>query len=80
MEENLTKTIGSDSLYTDYNKDGTLNCKGLTKREYFASMALQGLLSNSKMLTEHENMRTIFDYLIPLSIKCAEKFIGDLNA
>jgi hypothetical protein len=27
--------------------DGNVTCKGLTKREYFAAMAMQGLLANS---------------------------------
>jgi len=34
--------------YTEYDKDGNLPT-GLTKREYFAGLAMQGLLASGKL-------------------------------
>jgi hypothetical protein len=68
MEIEQKKTIGSDSLYSD----GTLISKGLTKREYFASMALQGILANSYLIPEIEH-QTKF------AVKYADALIEALN-
>jgi hypothetical protein len=46
------------------NKDTVSYCKGLTKREYFAAMAMQGLLSNPNTSFETRDAVIIADALI----------------
>lgn len=43
---------------------------GLTKREYFAVMALQGLLANNEMSIQ---------FAIKYSVSCADGLISELN-
>jgi methyl coenzyme M reductase beta subunit len=69
-------TDGND-LMTDQNTDTTqLNC-GLTKREYFAAMAMQGLLANNFMIdviNEHSN-----EWIAQSSVSIADALIQELN-
>jgi hypothetical protein len=55
-------------------------CYGLTKREYFASSALQGLLS---IFDEAQNSVTPNDYntsyMVRLAVNAADKLIEELN-
>jgi hypothetical protein len=44
--------------------DGNVTSKGLTKREYFAAMAMQGLLSNPNTSFETRDAVIIADALI----------------
>lgn len=46
---------------------------GLTKREYFAALALQGLSANSF----HKNLSP--DSVAKWSVKCADSLINELN-
>jgi hypothetical protein len=39
------KTDGNQSIDVSYTPGGHLISKGLTKREYFAALAMQGILS-----------------------------------
>lgn len=45
--------------------------EGLTKREYFAAMAMQGILANVGI---HE-----LEYLMHKSVQCADTIIAELN-
>lgn len=47
---------------------------GLTKREYFAAMALQGIISNTKALS-HD----IFPVSAKVAIEYADALIAELN-
>ena len=46
MENETKNKNGDEPINVTYFKDGELNSVGLTKREYFAALALQGLISN----------------------------------
>lgn len=59
-----------DSAFTVFDGDGCTLEDGLTKREYFAAMALQGLLSGGKHLT-----RTVAFQ----AVKLADEIINELN-
>lgn len=37
--------------------EGWPSCSGLTKREYFAAMAMQGMLANNQLVIEHDAAR-----------------------
>lgn len=71
------KTNSNDSV-TSYGfgvKEGRIEKKGLTKREQFAAMAMQGMLSNSDM-----NLDTSYaDNIIEDSIYFADRLIEKLN-
>lgn len=45
---------GNDPAFPDPNVRAVTDYKGLTKREWLAGMAMQGLLSNSYMTEEGE--------------------------
>ena len=47
--------------------------EGLTKREYFAGLALQGILANS----EHGHVS--LEYHIEYAVKAADELITELN-
>jgi len=47
---------------------------GLTKREYFSAMALQGILSNSELLRNYKEID-----LEKLAVKSADNLINQLN-
>ena len=57
------------------NKNDTSVSKGLTKREYFAAMALQGILANS---SEIYNLTTYEQYA-KYSVLQADALINALN-
>lgn len=59
--------------YSAVEKDGYYN--GLTKREHFAALALQGLLSNSALVDKHD-----MGYLSVLAVAQADTLIAALNA
>jgi len=64
----MTKTNGNDLVRTPMN---TLNAKGLTKREYFAAMALQGLLAR-------KSNGSVYDYA-DVAVCQADALISELN-
>ena len=60
--------------------NGIHKCRfgGLTKREYFAAMAMQGLLNNyveNGMYSNHPN----FPMVEEVAVKCADQLIEQLN-
>ena len=54
------------------NKDTISYNKGLTKREYFAAMALQGLLSQSQFLINSEKFAKF-------AVEAADALMAELN-
>ena len=58
------------------NSDGTLDYslnQGLTKREYFAGLAMQGLLATSR------NLSTDSKWLSEAAIRFADELLNQLN-
>lgn len=47
MENGDSKNTGNESAYPLHPESGERNENGLTKRELFAAMAMQGLMANS---------------------------------
>ena len=75
-------TNGNDSIQTfeytisnEFGTNGTAWNIGLTKREYFAAMAMQGILANN------EEGNTQWDYAVigKHSVLAADAFIEQLN-
>ena len=54
------------------HEEGTILIKGLTKREYFAALALQGLLTESQVLDNH-------DKFAKFAVQAADALIAALN-
>jgi len=56
---------------------GYKNHKGLTKREHFAAMAMQGLLSNGAMIdgTDYSQI----DWAVKSSVKIADALLAELE-
>jgi hypothetical protein len=52
--------------------DGNVTCKGLTKREYFAAMAMQALLSDP-------NISTTYSHYAENAVQAADALIAELN-
>lgn len=54
---------------------GTIYSNGLTKREYFAAMAMQGILS------DHDNQGYTWNYehVVADAVKIADQLINQLN-
>jgi hypothetical protein len=71
------QTITNDSIHNS-NK-GVQD--GLTKREYFAAKAMQGLLSNIEWMREYKGEKYLMetDILAKVSVKIADKLIKELN-
>jgi hypothetical protein len=63
------KTNPDDTAYPILDR---VNCPGLTKREYFAAMAMQGLVANPDRDASVEQDST-------LSVKQADALIAALN-
>lgn len=55
--------------------------KGLTKREYFASMAMQGLLSNPEWMKDYKGEKYLMneDVIAQTSIQIADKLLTNLT-
>ncbi len=54
---------------------------GLTKREHFAAMAMQGLLSNPDWMNEHEGQKYIMQdsVISEVAIKIADALLKELE-
>ena len=57
------------------DKDGTYGGTGLTKREYFAAIALQGMLASHTI----SHMNTYYEENAKRSVECADALINALN-
>jgi hypothetical protein len=62
--------------YKHLNCNGQIDnqYKGLTKREYFATMAMQGLLAKYNLKTPEDQ-----EIIAKISIQLADTFISELN-
>ena len=77
--EPINPTIWDDRYQPEFVRDND----GLTIREHFAAMAMQGLLSiysvgdgiNPPIVPNEENIK----YMIALSIKASDELIKELN-
>lgn len=66
-----------ESSYSDYSKKHSFENVGLTKREYFAAIAMQGLLStNGSYFPDSQNTG---DLTATASVKYADALIEALN-
>jgi hypothetical protein len=74
---NNKQTIANDSIYN--SEQGVQD--GLTKREYFAAKAMQGLLSNPEWMREYKGQKYLIetDIVAEVSVKIADKLIKGLN-
>ena len=62
--KNKTETKGDDAAFAKPNTENTPVTAGLTKREYFAAMALSGLMSQGGWYSAPENAVRLADGLI----------------
>ena len=74
---NNKQTIANDSIHN--SEQGVQD--GLTKREYFAAKAMQGLLSNPEWMREYKGKKYLIetDIVAEVSVKIADKLIKGLN-
>ena len=83
--DNGLKTINPE-YYSNWNSSGQLqeiainnDHKGLTKREYFAGLAMQGFLANNQS-TESFNFQGEPKYIIEYAIQCADELLKQLES
>lgn len=71
-------TNGNEAIHPDSNENPQFNFQqyGLTKREYFAAMAMQGILSNSP---DWEDSDRCLKWVSESSAKYADALIEALN-
>jgi len=74
---NNKQIIANDSIH---NSEQAVQY-GLTKREYFAAKAMQGLLSNSEWMKEYKGERYLMqrDIIAEVAIKITDELIKALN-
>jgi hypothetical protein len=67
------ETLGNEQAFASIavDKDRTYGDPGLTKREYFAAIALQGMLAS--------NMNACYEEFAKRSVDCADALIDALN-
>ena len=70
MENKETK---ANDLSYAVRKMDTINYTGLTKREYFASMALQGIISNK------DGLDIKIERIVESAVDTADALIEELN-
>lgn len=83
-------TYGNDTVFAFSRSDGRIY-EGLSKREYFAAMAMQGMLQNQKITDsadefvkdEENNERYAYDFgkdlLAHFAAQMADALITELN-
>ena len=71
----MAQTIGITQAFASIavDKDRTYGDTGLTKREYFAAMAMQGISANASLTS------TSFEKIAEWSVKQADALIEELN-
>jgi hypothetical protein len=69
------ETLGNSQAFASIAVDGirVYRANGLTKREYFAAMAMQGISANASLTS------TSFEKIAEWSVKQAEALITELN-
>lgn len=70
----MTKTLANQTTFPIVKTGSLVPQWGLTKREYFAAMALQGLAS-----IYHEVHSPSVRYLAKKSVEFADELINELN-
>jgi hypothetical protein len=55
------------------------SCAGLTKREYFSALLLQGLVQKPLELEEEAGRRTIYGHYAFAAVASADALIAELN-
>lgn len=73
--ENGNQPINATLTYDQYSGEANGHLFGLTKREYFAGLAMQGMLANSAMVP---NIATI-EYLAKMSVKASDELLKQLE-
>ena len=67
----MSKTNGDEAAFAKPDTTFLPSQKGLTKREYFAALALQGLLAKGITFNATATVET--------AVKCADSLIEELN-
>jgi len=75
MENKDKLAFASTAISSDGN---SYHQDGLTKREYFAAMAMQGLLSN-KYFQVYKEGKLFVDVVAKTSIEMADELLNQLN-
>jgi hypothetical protein len=77
MMTNNKQTMANDSIHN--SEQGVQD--GLTKREYFAAKAMQGLLSNPEWMKEYKGEKYLMqpDIIAEVAIKITDELIKALN-
>lgn len=71
----MEKITGDENAYPLYGPDVTSNELGLTIRQHFAAMAMQGIASNQSMINTDN-----WEWLAKASVNAADALITALNA
>jgi hypothetical protein len=75
MSTEQVKTVGDDQAYPAFDQNGEViheTFGGLTKRELFAAMAMQGWIMNHTPLGPH-------DHYAKIAVSMADALIDQLN-
>lgn len=67
----MKSKTGNEPINPTYFKDGEMDVCGLTKREYFAGLAMQGLMANNNSCS--------ITHIIEMSIKTADELLKQLD-
>lgn len=75
--------IGNEPAFPMVNELGMVHAPGLTIRQYFAGLAMNGMLANSDLLRhgskKHSSDKTIFPSYAEDAVKMADALIAELN-
>jgi len=76
-EQPINPIANSDGFCTshEYLKQPDGGAIGLTKREYFAAMAMRGLITNQRFIPNIDGV----NYLVEQSVKCADELLKQLE-
>lgn len=65
--------------FVDGSSNGDIGSSGLTKREYFAGLAMQGMLANPSILQNANNPHTFCEELCLASVEQADELLNQLE-
>lgn len=71
----MSKITGDEPINVTNFKDGETNCTGLTIRQHFAAMAMQGLLNGVRRYETKDDEKRIAE----MATKAADALIEELN-
>ena len=72
-------TNGNESINAILDSEGNGSFKGLTKREYFAAMAMQGAIANTGVAKQANGEPQTYSSLSVIAVKAADALIIELN-